>query len=349
MQIHSNIYQPLILQTNTKIDYETHPHNQIFEDLSKSAPAGAEIYGIYRPNSLATAMNYLLFLGMPEDTLVLKNTSQLSYQTSKSIEQKMQNKANTPNLHLLKERQNHSFGGYSVDKNGFMGEEFLKAANLPSDYKIHKNALQAIHDVSTIPVVRMNSEDIHPVFDSIDIIAGLSYAYKEIQSLTQGKFDSKEAYSEDEIKHMFKDSFEKFSFNFGFNTPLMQDYKNEKGEFKKEGIMLRYAFVMDTFAKAESPFTKLSEYGKFLRGMPSSYSPNKEDTTKKPKTPEELKKEILNQLDEVYLKILERAKEIDNADSLKEINSFINEIIRKNSFKLSSANNVLKITIENKY
>ncbi len=309
MQIHSNIYQPLILQTNTRIDYETHPHNQIFEDLSKSAPAGAEIYGIYRPNSLATAMNYLLFPGMPEDTLVLKNTSQLSHQTS------------------------NGFGGYSVDEYGFMGEEFLKAANLPNEYKIHKNALQAFNDFYTTPDFIDSKTTPQAQFEAIDLIAGLSYAYKEIQSLTQGKFDSKEAYSEDEIKHMFKDSFEKFSFNFGFNTPLMQDYKNEKGEFKKEGIMLSYAFVMDTFAKAESPFTKLSEYGKFLRGMPSSYSPNKEDTTKKPKTPEELKKEMLNQLDEVYLKILENTQETQSdlkpiivKNNLKEL---INKMIRK--------------------
>ncbi|AWI34793.1 hypothetical protein [Helicobacter apodemus] len=312
MQIHSNIYQPLILQTNTRIDYETHPHNQIFEDLSKSAPAGAEIYGIYRPNSLATAMNYLLFPGMLEDTLVLKNTSQLSHQTS------------------------NGFGGYSVDEYGFMGEEFLKAANLPNEYKIHKNALQAFNDFYTTPDFIDSKTTPQAQFEAIDLIAGLSYAYKEIQSLTQGKFDSKEAYSEDEIKHMFKDSFEKFSFNFGFNTPLMQDYKNEKGEFKKEGIMLSYAFVMDTFAKAESPFTKLSEYGKFLRGMPSSYSPNKEDTTKKPKTPEELKKEMLNQLDEVYLKILENTQETQSdlkpiiaKNNLKEIDELINKMIRK--------------------
>ncbi len=312
MQIHSNIYQPLILQTNTRIDYETHPHNQIFEDLSKSAPAGAEIYGIYRPNSLATAMNYLLFPGMPEDTLVLKNTSQLSHQTS------------------------NGFGGYSVDEYGFMGEEFLKAANLPNEYKIHKNALQAFNDFYTTPDFIDSKTTPQAQFEAIDLIAGLSYAYKEIQSLTQGKFDSKEAYSEDEIKHMFKDSFEKFSFNFGFNTPLMQDYKNEKGEFKKEGIMLSYAFVMDTFAKAESPFTKLSEYGKFLRGMPSSYSPNKEDTTKKPKIPEELKKEMLNQLDEVYLKILENTQETQSdlkpiivKNNLKEIDELINKMIRK--------------------
>ncbi len=337
-------YSPLTLQSNLSISATRVEKIEEFFRKAYQAEDGQEIIVTLRPDSYDDASLYL-------GNLVMRYTDKLvtPLNFKESIEQKMQDKANTPNLHLFKERQNHSFGGYSVDEYGFMGEEFLKAANLPSDYKIHKNALQAIHDVSTIPVVRMNSEDIHPVFDSIDIIAGLSYAYKEIQSLTQGKFDSKEAYSEDEIKHMFKDSFEKFSFNFGFNTPLMQDYKNEKGEFKKEGIMLSYAFVMDTFAKAESPFTKLSEYGKFLRGMPSSYSPNKEDTTKKPKTPEELKKEMLNQLDEVYLKILERAKEIDNADSLKEINSFINEIIRKNSFKLSSANNVLKITIENKY
>ncbi|MDE5591348.1 MAG: hypothetical protein K2I63_00085, partial [Helicobacter sp.] len=162
-----------------------------------------------------------------------------------------------------------------------------------------------------------------------------------------GKFDSKEAYSENEIKQMVKnDTF--WEFNFTFNTPLMQDYKNEKGEFKREGIMLMYALTYDTFAKAESPYTKLSEYGKFLHKMPSSYSPSAaNDTNKKPKTPEELKKEMLDKLGEVYLKILENTKETDNADALKEINGFINEIIRENSSKSKLYSpNELKITIK---
>lgn len=70
--------------------------------------------------------------------------------------------------------------------------------------------------------------------------------------------------------------------------------------------------------------------------MPSSYSPNKEDTTKKPKTPEELKKEMLNQLDEVYLKILENTQETQSdlkpiivKNNLKEIDELINKMIRK--------------------
>ncbi|WP_104722168.1 hypothetical protein [Helicobacter mesocricetorum] len=207
----------------------------------------------------------------------------------------MQDFLNTPNLANFKRNEvslnnndsKNTFGGYATDEYGFMGEEFLKATNLPSDYKIHKNALQAIYDVSTIPIAREGSrDDIHPIYDSIDIIAGISYAYEELQDLTQGKFNSKESYSENEIQQMFKND-ALWNFNFPLNTPLMRDYKNKKGEFQREGIMLMYALTYDTFAKAESPYTKLSEYGKFSKGMPSSYSPSEtNDSNKKPKTPE---------------------------------------------------------------
>ncbi|TLD79712.1 hypothetical protein LS70_009730 [Helicobacter sp. MIT 11-5569] len=263
-----------------------------------------------------------------------------------SVEQQMQDKINTPNLHFLKEKQNHSFGGYGTDAYGFMGEEFLKVANLPSDYKIHKNALQAIYDVSTIPVLRDN--EVHAIFESIDLIAGISYAYNELQNLTNGTFDSKEAYSGEEILEFLGERLGGFVQYFGgnLNTPLMQDYTNEKGEFKREGILLMYSFFEDTFTKAESPFTQLTEYGKFTRGMPSSYSPKEEDLIKKQKTPEELRKEMLDKLGEVYLKILENAKGVENKDSLESVNGFINAMIKDKSFYGPRPDNVLIVEIE---
>ncbi|MBK1974103.1 hypothetical protein JG677_08610, partial [Campylobacter sp. TTU-622] len=38
--------------------------------------------------------------------------------------------------------------GYSVDKDGYMGEDFNKAAGLPDDFKIHKSTLDEIERVA---------------------------------------------------------------------------------------------------------------------------------------------------------------------------------------------------------
>ncbi len=39
--------------------------------------------------------------------------------------------------------------GYSVDKDGYMGSDFNKAAGLPEDFKIHKSTLDEIYSFNT--------------------------------------------------------------------------------------------------------------------------------------------------------------------------------------------------------
>lgn len=112
----------------------------------------------------------------PSNPLSFKNTLEQSL-TSKAASQ-MQDFLTSPHLANLKEATDFSrtdskntFGGYSIDKYGFVGEDFNKAANLPSDYKIHKNALQALNDYFTTPIAR-EKDNYLPEFESIDLIAG---------------------------------------------------------------------------------------------------------------------------------------------------------------------------------
>lgn len=87
-----------------------------------------------------------------------------------------------------------------------------------------------------------------------------------------------------------------------------------------------YAFNSDSFAKAQSPHTQLSKYGKFQRGMPSSYTPDGLVESTKEKTPEEKAKEAKDALMEYYMKALEESKK-EEEDSMSS--SIVEEINKK--------------------
>ncbi|NHH74612.1 hypothetical protein GRN92_008515, partial [Campylobacter jejuni] len=82
------------------------------------------------------------------------NTTNTSNNTNFSIS----SKTSSPNydissefknsIYTLKYKQadisNNTAYGYSVDKDGYMGSDFNKAAGLPEDFKIHKSTLDEI-------------------------------------------------------------------------------------------------------------------------------------------------------------------------------------------------------------
>lgn len=319
----STSYKPLEIQSNDSISQEQKEKAKEFLKQRESGGFKGEVY--LAPDSYEEASKYLGGFLCNAETMSNK-TSKLSFKenaqdsalSSVAIE-KMQDYRQTTHKSSI-----NTFGGYTIDENGFMGIDFLKAAGLPEEYKIHSNALQALHDYYTTPLKREENY-LAAEFESIDLIAGISYAYNKIQGITKGEFGSKDAYSKTEIKQMFESN--PFFSDSLFHTPLMRDYQNEKGEFSVEGILLTFAFSSDSFAKAESPFTKLSEFGKFQRGMPSTYRPDDLDSTRKQQTPEEIKKEMEDSLMEYYLKAIER-NENQTKDLSKEVNDFVNAIIR---------------------
>ncbi|EAK3860536.1 hypothetical protein FDA99_09455, partial [Campylobacter jejuni] len=84
------------------------------------------------------------------------NTTNTSNNTNFSIS----SKTNSPNYDISSEFKNSIYTlkykqadiststntayGYSVDKDGYMGSDFNKAAGLPEDFKIHKSTLDEI-------------------------------------------------------------------------------------------------------------------------------------------------------------------------------------------------------------
>lgn len=330
-------YKPLEIQSDCSISSERRKEKQ---ELVEQTGFHRVLY----PDSYENASWYLgayitsSDFTYPSNPLSFKNTLEQSL-ASKATSQ-MQDFLASPNLAILQKKQQSNpinknteskniFGGYSVDEYGFMGEDFNKAVGLPSDSKIHKNALQALNDYFTTPIAR-GKDNYLPEFESIDLIAGISYANQELRTLPT---ENKEYYTKEEIMQMTKGSNGAF-YEGDFNTPLMQDYRNEKGEFKKEGVLLMYAFKSDSFAKAQSPYTQLSEYGKFQRGMPSSYNPNGLVKSTKEKTPEEKAKEIKDALMEYYMKALEESRK-ESEDSVS--NSIAKEINKKSINQLEES------------
>ncbi|MDE5591730.1 MAG: hypothetical protein K2I63_02065, partial [Helicobacter sp.] len=243
-------YKPLKIQSDYSV---SNIHKEIYtqslqEELKKLGAVGSGYAEWYLPpQSYIHAHSYLT--SNTANPLSFQNTLEQEQLLASKATNQMQDFLNTPNLANFKRNEvslnnndsKNTFGGYATDEYGFMGEEFLKVANLPSDYKIHKNVLQAFNDFYTI--------SIYSNYKSIDLIAGISAANKEFNTLFT---DDKPSYTKEEILQFTKESKEKF-YEEDFNALLMQDYKNEKGEFKREGIMLMYAMKSDALENTPSP------------------------------------------------------------------------------------------------
>lgn len=324
----STNYKPLEIQSNDSISQE---RKEIYKEtlqnnLKESGGISAELY--LPPESFLNALDYLgggNFISKAhsakDNPLSFQNTQEQSLASQANYQ--MQNFLNLPNpakdsisqkVANFKNTSNNTFGGYSTDEKGFMGEDFNQAANLPSDYQIHKNALQALKDFYTLSLF---SE-----FESIDLIAGISAANKELNALFT---DDKRSYTKEEIMQATKGSKGEF-FEFDFEALLMQDYKNEDGTFQREGILLMYAVKSGILENTESPYTMRRE---------NKESPSDEQLyNAKEKTPQEKAKELKDALDEYYLKALTASKSGNTHNQEDSISSGIAKELHKDRIGL---------------
>ncbi|EOH2885337.1 Cj0814 family flagellar-dependent secreted protein, partial [Campylobacter coli] len=87
-------------------------------------------------------------------------------------------------VHTLKYKQadisNNTAYGYSVDKDGYMGSDFNKAAGLPEDFKIHKSTLDEIKKAAeNDPVVSSTKEylGVSEYYTNIDMAETIKQYY----------------------------------------------------------------------------------------------------------------------------------------------------------------------------
>ncbi|EBI2264685.1 hypothetical protein FK648_03280 [Campylobacter jejuni] len=146
------------------------------------------------------------------------NTTNTSNNTNFSIS----SKTNSPNydissefknsIYTLKYKQadisNNTAYGYSVDKDGYMGSDFNKAAGLPEDFKIHKSTLDEIKKAAeNDPVVSSTKEylGVSEYYTNIDMAETIKQYYNLFSNALGQSFpNDKTSFSEADINSMPK-------------------------------------------------------------------------------------------------------------------------------------------------
>ncbi|EMJ2908114.1 hypothetical protein V7P05_000693 [Campylobacter jejuni] len=120
------------------------------------------------------------------------NTTNTSNNTNFSIS----SKTNSPNydissefknsIYTLKYKQadisNNTAYGYSVDKDGYMGSDFNKAAGLPNDFKIHKSTLDEIERFNQHRMADETSGNYYNSFDMASIVKSYYNSFNQVIS-----------------------------------------------------------------------------------------------------------------------------------------------------------------------
>ncbi|HED5423507.1 TPA: hypothetical protein R5B52_000779 [Campylobacter jejuni] len=145
------------------------------------------------------------------------NTTNTSNNTNFSIS----SKTNSPNYDISSEFKNSIYTlkykqadisntstntayGYSVDKDGYMGEDFNKAAGLPEDFKIHKSTLDEIERVAEYNVSDIREYlGVDKYYSNIDMAETIKQYYNLFSNALSQSFPSdKTSFSEADINSM---------------------------------------------------------------------------------------------------------------------------------------------------
>ncbi|ECL9268153.1 hypothetical protein FT446_03990 [Campylobacter jejuni] len=97
--------------------------------------------------------------------------------------------------------------GYSVDKNGYMGSDFNKAAGLPEDFKIHKSTLDEIYNFNEAQYQDIKEQlGISRYFTNIDMAGTIKQYYNQFNQIVNHTFNdtNKTSFTEADINSMPK-------------------------------------------------------------------------------------------------------------------------------------------------
>ncbi|EGP7904998.1 hypothetical protein I0O67_000713 [Campylobacter jejuni] len=139
------------------------------------------------------------------------NTTNTSNNTNFSIS----SKTNSPNYDISSEFKNSIYTlkykqtdlstdtayGYSVDKDGYMGSDFNKAAGLPEDFKIHKSTLDEIERFNQH---NMASETSGNYYDSFDMASIVKSYYNSFNQVISAFPNDKTSFSEADLEQLPK-------------------------------------------------------------------------------------------------------------------------------------------------
>ncbi|EOV9223493.1 Cj0814 family flagellar-dependent secreted protein [Campylobacter upsaliensis] len=138
---------------------------------------------------------------------VLNSSSNSTLDTNYGLFSEFQN-----TVHTLKYKQADLINstkmayGYSIDKNGYMGSDFNKAAGLPEDFKIHKSTLDEIKKAAeNEPYVADKKQyfGINEYYTNIDMAETIRQYYNLFSNALSQSFPSdKDSFSEADINSM---------------------------------------------------------------------------------------------------------------------------------------------------
>ncbi|BEJ85693.1 hypothetical protein B10525_08260 [Campylobacter jejuni] len=97
--------------------------------------------------------------------------------------------------------------GYSVDKDGYMGSDFNKAAGLPEDFKIHKSTLDEIERVAEYNVSDIREYlGVDKYYSNIDMAETIKQYYNQFNQIINHAFNdtNKTSFTEADINSMPK-------------------------------------------------------------------------------------------------------------------------------------------------
>ena len=165
--------------------------------------------------------------------------------------------------------------GYTVDKAGFMGADFNKAAGLPQDFKIHKSTLDELNRFAERNHVlnRIKSKDEQiKIFDNIDMADTIKHYYRLFDQMTSALGDDKKSYTLADIGklpkgystkgthydakgHLLKDLSSSTISNIYSSTDELNSAKSLSKELSSAGVRLIVKEVDFTMSEAGDEFS----------------------------------------------------------------------------------------------
>ncbi|EAK7697651.1 hypothetical protein E7N21_08535 [Campylobacter coli] len=155
------------------------------------------------------------------------NTTNTSNNTNFSIS----SKTSSPNYDISSEFKNSIYTlkykqadlntntayGYSVDKDGYMGSDFNKAAGLPEDFKIHKSTLDEIERFNQNGMADETSGNYYDSFDMASIVKSYYNSFNQVISAFP---NDKTSFSKADLEQLPK------GLNYGRNENKEKIVKN---------------------------------------------------------------------------------------------------------------------------
>ncbi|EHV4796456.1 hypothetical protein K0O78_000309 [Campylobacter coli] len=165
------------------------------------------------------------------------NTTNTSNNTNFSIS----SKTSSPNYDISSEFKNSIYTlkykqvdlstdtayGYSVDKDGYMGSDFNKAAGLPEDFKIHKSTLDEIERYNTdLNAHTANYLGVSSYYSNIDMANTIKQYYNKFDEILNHTFNnaSKTSFTEVDLNSLPKGVSMSVG-DFDFASPLNLESK----------------------------------------------------------------------------------------------------------------------------